>query len=388
MDNLILIMDEIKKRHQKHQQIKQDEASDFNVFSLLLKAGDEVGLHSKFIYELLNPHGSHGQGSLFLALFFEVLALEIPNDIPEAFREKQNIDILLQSHQQVFIIENKIHTQDHSFQLSRYVQTVQSMGYKKKNIRLIYLTLFGHAPTEQKLNSDVMLVSYRHHIVSWLEEAITHTKQIPILSETLKQYLNLVKILTHQSTQKGFINEMKDFLLEENNLQTILQLEAPIIEAKIEVQFNFWQMLLAHLMPHYAFSFYNTNNDKGLKKSIRRYYQQQKNIKDYGIKYQIEENLYFFIELRKNIYYGFEFMDEEKIEERQREALAQLNVSWAEVSNTIYWKYPHKRLNFTTFNSQNIFDLIKPKTREEAIKQISNEIIGLITHYQQGIKYV
>jgi hypothetical protein len=215
-----------------------------------------------------------------------------------------------------------------------------------------------------------------------------HTKAIPILCETLKQYLNLVKALTHQSTQKGFIRDMKDFLLQENHLQTIIALEAPIIEAKIEVQFNFWQTLLAHLMPHYAFSFYNTNNDKGLKKSIRRYYQQQKNIKDYGIKYQIEPNLYFFIELRKNIYYGFEFMDEALIEESQREALAQLEVSWDEVSDTVYWKYPTKRLNFTTFNTQNIFDLIKRETKEEAIQKISDEIIGLITYYQEGKKYV
>ena len=45
----------------------------FNVFTTLLSAHDEVRLHTRFIYELLNPKGTHDCGNHFLKLFFETL---------------------------------------------------------------------------------------------------------------------------------------------------------------------------------------------------------------------------------------------------------------------------------------------------------------------------
>ncbi len=367
----------------KHNEINKNEAHSFNIFTLLLKSDDEVNLHTKFIYELLNPNGSHSQGRLFLDVFLKELMLDTPLDRVEVFREKQNIDILLKSSDYAIIIENKIHTQDHSSQLSRYLKTVKKQGYKKSNIHLIYLTLFGEQPLEKKVHDKAICISYRKNITSWLEQCIEAVEPIPVLRETLIQYLRLVKELTHQSMQKGLTMDVKNLLLKDNNLKTILDMEASIIEAKIEVQFNFWQRLLSNLFPHYAFSFYNTNNDKGLKESIRRYYQQQKNTKDYGIKYQIDENLSFFIELRKNLYYGFEFLDEDKITQKQKDSLDTLEAEWNEVSTGIYWRYPDKHLNFKDFNHQNIFDLIDETQRIEDIKIISDEIIRLISHYNK-----
>ena len=378
-----ILFQKITLLQNRYNELNRKEAHDFNIFTILLKSGDEVNLHTKFIYELLNPKGSHCQGRLFLDLFLNELGFDAPLDRVDAFREKHNIDILLKSSDYAIIIENKIHTQDHSSQLSRYLKTVKKQGYKKSNIHLIYLTLFGEEPLEKKVRDRVLCVSYREEITSWLEQSIMAVEHIPVLKETLVQYLHLVKELTHQSIQKGRIMAMKNFLLKDNNLKTILELEDSIIEAKIEVQFNFWQMLLSNLFPHYAFSFYNTNNNKGLKESIRRYYQQQKNIKDYGIKYQIDDNLSFFIELRKNLYYGFEFLDEDKIRQEQKESLDTLDVEWNEVSESIYWRYPDKRLNFKEFNHQNIFDLIDETQRTEDIKRISDEIIGLIFNYNK-----
>lgn len=235
------------------------------------------------------------------------------------------------------------------------------------------------------MQKNVICLSYRKNIVHWLERCLEGVVLIPILHETLKQYLNLVKELTHQSIEKGFILDVKNFLLKENNLQRVIELESSVVEAKIDIQLDFWHTLLSHLIPHYAFSFYNMNRNKGLKNSVRRYYQQQKNIKDYGVKYQVDENLYFFIELRKNIYYGFEFIDESLINQNQKDALDVLDIEWNEVSETIYWKYPLKRLDFKSFNHQNIFDLIDEDLKEEEIRNISNEIINLISDYKRKI---
>jgi hypothetical protein len=383
MKKLKKLLKEIELVQNKYDELNKNEAHAFNIFTLLLKSGDEVNLHTKFIHELLDPNGSHHQGRFFLDLFLKELLLDTPLDRVEVFREKYNIDIFLQSSDNAIIIENKIHTQDHSSQLSRYLKTVKRQGYKKSNIHLIYLTLFGEEPLEEKVRDKVLCISYREEISSWLDKCIKEVETIPTLREVLVQYLRLVKELTHQSTQKGFAMDVKNLLLKENNLKMILEMEESIIEAKIEIQFNFWQTLLSNLFPHYAFSFYNTNNNKGLKSSIRRYYQQQKNIKDYGVKYQIDENLSFFIELRKNLYYGFEFLDEDKITEEQKEVLNSLEVEWNEVSQSVYWRYPIKHLNFKEFKHQNIFDLIDETQRIEDIKKISDEIIGLISHYEK-----
>jgi len=383
MGKLEVLFKEIALLQNRYNALNKREAHAFNIFTLLLKSGDEVNLHTKFIYELLNPNGSHHQGRLFLDLFLKELFLDTPKERVEAFREKDNIDILLQSSESAIIIENKIYTQDHSSQLSRYWKQIKGQGYKESNMHLIYLTLFGEQPLEEEIRDKVLTISYKEEITAWLKLSIDEVEEIPVLRETLIQYLHLVKELTHQSTEKGLIMDVKDLLLKENNLKMVIEMEASVIEVKIEVQFNFWQGLLANLFPYYAFTFYNSNNDKGLKSSIERYYQQQKNIKDYGIKYQIDENLSFFVELRKNIYYGFEFLDEDKITQKQKNLLDTLEVEWNEDSETVYWKYPTKRLNFKDFNHQNIFDLIPKMQRAKDIKRVSDEIIHLISQYEK-----
>ena len=385
MKELNILFQNIKDIKNKYNKLNSEKAYDFNIFTLILKSGDEVNLHNKFIYELLNPKGSHSQGRLFLDLFLKELFFEPIIENIEAFREKHYIDILLQANTNAIIIENKIFTQDHSSQLSRYLKKVKSLGYKKSNINLVYLTLFGRDPLEKKVKDKVISISYREEITSWLEKCIEEVKHIAPLHEILIQYLYLVESLTNQSKEKGLIMETKKLLLKENNLKNILAIEPSIIEAKIEIQFNFWQTLLSDLFPYYAFSFYNANNHIGLRGSIRRYYELQKNNKDYGIKYKIDKNVSFFIELRKNIYYGFEFSGEESIIQEKRKILDDnIDISWNEISNNIYWKYSNKHLNFKDFNHQNIFDLIDLKQQKKDITKISKEVIYLISQYEKS----
>jgi hypothetical protein len=49
--------------------------STFNIFQILRSGHEEVGLHSRFLYELLNPKGSHGMGDIFLRHFAEMFSL-------------------------------------------------------------------------------------------------------------------------------------------------------------------------------------------------------------------------------------------------------------------------------------------------------------------------
>lgn len=384
MSRIEVLLEQIHDVKAKYKKLNEEQAIGFNIFSILLKSNDEVNLHSKFIYELLNPQGSHQQGRLFLDLFLEQLGIEMDDTrAVEAFREKENLDILLQTSHDALIIENKVDTQDHSSQLSRYWESVKSKGYEASNIYLIYLTLWGEKPLENAMQEKVLTISYRKEIVLWLEEAIEKVEHIPVLKETLEQYLSLIQELTKQIKRGSVEMELKELLLKEDNLQQVIALESVVTEAKIELQLDFWQRLLMNLIPYYAFSFYNiSSSNKGLEESVRRYYELQKNGKDYGIEYQVDENLYFFVELRSNLYYGFYFKDTSKIEEQQKVCLESLDIDWYEETKGFYWKYPKKRLNFKAFNHQNIFDLVNPETKAVDIENLSGEIITLIQAYE------
>jgi hypothetical protein len=380
MNNIQILFSKLQLFELKYQKIDETSLNSFNIFSILRKFNDEVNLHSQFIYELLNPKGSHQQGSKFLELFLKEVSIELPHLNIAIFKEKFNIDILIESKPLSIIIENKIDTQDHSNQLSSYLDVIKNRGYKDKDIYLIYLTLFEEEPNEKAMRDRVINITYSQHIRSWIENSIKEVALLPTLRETLVQYLNLINQLTHQSHHKGFILEVKDFLLKDNNLKTILDIEASIIEAKIEIQALFWKELINQLIPYYNFQFSNYNNDKNINESINRYYKKQKNRKEYGYEYKVDENLYFFIEIKNNIYYGFYFLDEEKRKESQIEKLNSINIDWEDGN---YWKYTDKRLNFEKFNTPNILDLLDSTIRKNDIEIISNEIIDIINQYKK-----
>jgi len=375
--NIEKIVSQLQLFELKYQKIDEISISSFNIFSILRKSHDEVNLHSRFIYELLNPNGSHKQGRVFLDIFLREIGIEFY--AIEIFREKFNIPKETTIFLYQGILENKIETTDHSQQLSSYLKTMQYQGYKDESIYIVYLTLFGDEPTETSIRDRVINISYSKHIKNWLELSIKEVAIFPTLRETLIQYLNLINKLTFQSHHKGFILEVKDFLLQDNNLRTILNIKESIIEAKIQIQLNFWKELLNNLIPYYPFKFYNYNGDHTIEESVKKYYKRQKNKRDYGYEYQLNDNLYFFIEIRHNIYYGFYFVDDENIATSQLAKLNNIKIDWEEN----YWKYVDKRLDFEEFNS-NVLDLIDDEKRENDIKKITDEIIYLIKEYKKG----
>jgi len=370
------LLEKLNKSHLKQKKLNELSLNSFNIFSILRKPNDEVNLHSKFIFELLNPKGSHQQGDRFLQLFFQELNMEEEKFGYKVFREKFNIDILLTSSNRAVLIENKIDTQDHSNQLSNYYQRIQEEGYGKNNIIFFYLTLFEEEPNEVKMRKKIRNITYQYEVRNWIEACIKEVIKLPILRDTLVQYFKLINQLTEQSQEKGFMMKTKELLLQDNNLELILSIEEAVIDAKIEVQLSFWEHLKKHLEVYYSFTFYSLNGEKTIRKSVHKYYKKRKNRKDFGLEYQVDENLYFFIELRNYLYYGFEFRKE--VQPEQAETMSALWVNWEDD----YWKYSDKKLNFEQFNNPNVLSLIETHQQEETTNAIANEIISLIRQYK------
>jgi len=66
MSKLNFLLEKLKILNMKYVKLNENNSDKFNIFSILLKSSDEVNLHSKFIYELINPNGSHQQHETFL----------------------------------------------------------------------------------------------------------------------------------------------------------------------------------------------------------------------------------------------------------------------------------------------------------------------------------
>lgn len=181
----------------------------FNVFNILGLESKEVRLHSALLAELLRPNGMSGVGNAFQKAFLAILGL------PENYivdgkvsvelsigtttdSERGRIDIIMEDGNHAVIIENKIYAQDQPAQLLKYTNFARDNyphGY-----RLLYLTLDGkEASDDSAQGCPYQCISYKNEISKWLEECARISFDRPLVRETIRQYINLIKQLTNQS---------------------------------------------------------------------------------------------------------------------------------------------------------------------------------------------
>lgn len=219
---LQIIYSEVKNEREK----KILKGENFNLFSILGIEYSENQTHSAFIGELLNPKGSHSQGSLFLKFFLEEI-FEKPEDILDIstsritleksigkvdLKQKKGgrIDIYIEDELGRSIsIENKINAEEQQFQITRY------FNFQKGKNTVVYLTKFGQeSKTAEKLipNHDYFPISYSETIINWLIRCQMASSDFPILRETIKQYSILIKKITYTMNTE-FNDRLQDLIL-------------------------------------------------------------------------------------------------------------------------------------------------------------------------------
>ncbi|USN98295.1 MAG: PD-(D/E)XK nuclease family protein [Phycisphaeraceae bacterium] len=151
--------------------VENDELTDLEAEIGRLNIFDALGIvnaeirHSNFLAWLLDPAESHGQGQLFLRVFLIDLLREAPPaDRPlspvdldgsdlrgvQIRREWRHIDLLIVAEEPriVIAIENKIFAGEHSNQLERYKQVVESAFPDHKPL-FVFLTREGDEPSDE-----------------------------------------------------------------------------------------------------------------------------------------------------------------------------------------------------------------------------------------------
>lgn len=219
----------------------------FNVFNTLGLWSEEVRLHSSFLAELLNPNGNHGMGNAFLCRFLQLVIEEQPDYI-QSDKVNQNIverfigqvreykggrlDIIIEDGNHAVIIENKIYAGDQTGQLLRYD------NYGKKNFpspggyHLIYLTLDGHEASDSSTGNqplNYICISYSRHILIWLYECVRLAYDKPLVRETIKQYIHLIKQLTNQDMENKDKEAVAELAI--NNIEAT----SALMEARPEI---------------------------------------------------------------------------------------------------------------------------------------------------------
>lgn len=236
----------------KYKKVNELTGEHFNVFKILKLESSEVRMHSAFIAELLNPKGSHGQKDVFLKLFIKSFCfkgaeidtgsctVEIEKHaglINEDRTEGGRMDIFISDkYKNHIIIENKIYAGDQHNQLVRYHQHSEQAD-------ILYLTLNGNKPSENsygKLEDEkhFRCISYKNHIIDWLDYCRKEMAILPIIRESITQYINLIKYLTNQTLNHTMQDELSEII--KNNLEAAISIHANMDRAldKVSIEFG------------------------------------------------------------------------------------------------------------------------------------------------------
>ncbi|MEG6549183.1 PD-(D/E)XK nuclease family protein [Desulfocurvibacter africanus] len=167
-------------------------ADGFNPFFLLNV--NEVAL-SRVIRELLDPAGTHGQGDVFLRLFWDRVwtnkehtldtsSVHVSCEAPTTHNANQarRLDVLVVANGKALAIENKPWAGEQENQVGDYISHLRNK-YGKGNFKLVFLSQDGREPqsmgscahaqpssADEPCSSPVECMSFKDGFRKWLVE--------------------------------------------------------------------------------------------------------------------------------------------------------------------------------------------------------------------------
>lgn len=242
------LLSQIGLINQKNAQLLEATGQRYNVFNILGLSSNETRLHSAFLANLLDPHGSHGLKAKPLNAFLKIIgATHLDSSTASVEIEKHvglvtdseggRIDIFISDkNRNSIIIENKIYAGDQRNQLLRYFNFAKSSC---KEFQILYLTLDGAAPSEYstgKKKFDYSFLSYKEDIQKWLEECSMLAAKHPLLRETIIQYSNLLNQLTNNDMNAQAKEEILEVLTNsKSNIEAALKIAAYYNDIKTNI---------------------------------------------------------------------------------------------------------------------------------------------------------
>lgn len=300
-NSLELLLEHLSITRHRYQKSKEDKA--FNIFTIMMNEQDEVGLHSKFIHELLNPNGNHQFGNSFLQDFIgagesrlqTVSGKPVPKiegDGLKVEKEASNIDLLIRSYNPriAIIIENKLFADDRPRQLANYFEKFEGNGFNSDEIAICYLNLWDNV--EPSINSlgnklklnQINLLSYETDIYNWLEECVKKSAKKPSLRESLVQYQEIIKKITGQDMDSEQTKEIIELLKKDDNILLANQIVSNWKYIKLETEKKFWSDLEEKVLNS---GYEVIESEKYSERKIKQAaFEKRKSVRTYGIAFK------------------------------------------------------------------------------------------------------
>ena len=209
------------------------QGEHFNLFEILHIGHYEVSTHSPLLAELLNPAGTHGQGSVFLEKFLDQLEIEnfeskgatVQTEVSVGIYGRIDIVITDRSGGAQIFVENKIYAALQDRQLERYQEY-------DSEAKIVYLTLYGEDPrmgqkeegsaeNAEESFPNLIPISYQTHVLSWLDACRKEAATAPTVREAITHYIHLIQRLTQQNPSARMNQKISEAVLaNEETLQT------------------------------------------------------------------------------------------------------------------------------------------------------------------------
>ena len=344
------------------------------MFSTLRSEHDEVNLHSRFLAALLDHRQSPGESRENLAHFLEHFGIrEFRHDHATVDREWSNIDILIcdQSSMQAVIIENKIWAADQPRQLQRYAE--QMSQYER---HILYLTPDGREATKDSAGDvDYRCISYKTDLVPWLKGCQKRAYDEPALRESVAQYLRLIGKLTGTDFSEGYMNELKELCLEDNNLLLVHDLSEAMTEAKISLLVRLWQEIENGLQEQMTGLPAKSDDSDISETRIRRFVTYQRNYNWHGLYYDLNENAKLGIEVEDYIFFGIH-CEKGPNKEKYREVGATLQ-GWDSSDDWPLFRYPTTDLNLKRTPREKLALLANQEARQDFVDEVVSGVSDL-----------
>ncbi|MDR2634181.1 MAG: PD-(D/E)XK nuclease family protein [Treponema sp.] len=225
---------ETRKRFEEQYRVT---GSKFNIFTITGTKNKEVQM-CRVLANLLNPEGSHCQGSLYLKTFWETVLSKLPEALRsldfDAARvsteyvidENRRIDIVIEDGRVFVPIEVKIRAGDQEKQVSDYAAFSRNRN-RGAPVPVLYLTLDGHRPQDAG-EGEYRLFSFSQDILPWLKKCRDKPETALPVREILKQLIAAVETLCNTSGDEEMDEIFKLITRSEDSVKAALAIREAV----------------------------------------------------------------------------------------------------------------------------------------------------------------
>lgn len=394
MENLL---EKISNISHKYEILKKENS--FNIFGILRNYHEEKGLHSRFIYEMLNPRGSHGLGTRPLKLFVGTFKLEdffTEEDIEksEVYREYRNIDILVKTDSKALIIENKIHADDQPAQIRRYHDIVCSEGISEENIKIIYLALDGHEASEDSVagldKGKIETFSYET-VIEWISKCAGISAKKPYLREALFQYIDVINILLGRTTTMKEFKEIFELFKKSEDILNAKKIVENWENISMEIELIFWNSIREKIKSENGYSiFYDgvgnsiENGEHGIVIDINTLLNNE---------YKIFLKVQAYRKREFQLYYGIHILESDRVSPRSEIKNTQLasitdEMNKSDVDDVTDWWWLGYKLAVNNKFDEDFLQIVENEKRKQYIDKFWTEITNFAKNKSNEIQEV